>query len=146
MITATRKIHFCAGHRVFQHGSKCRNLHGHNYVAWITAEVDELNPLGMVVDFSVLKDKVGGWVDQYWDHGFIYYAEDFAAERALVLFEETEGPDFAQKRFALPVNPTAENMAKHLLKVGNYLLKDDGVRVTEVTLFETENCYATVTV
>lgn len=146
MITATRKIQFCAGHRVFQHGSKCRNIHGHNYVAYVTAEVDELNSLGMVVDFSVLKEKVGSWIDKYWDHGFIYYIKDTAAQEALALFQKLEGEGFTQKRFALLYNPTAENMAKLLLKIGNELVSDTGVVITEVTLWETENCYATAKV
>jgi hypothetical protein len=55
-VLAIRRIPFAAGHRVFQHESKCRNLHGHNYVAVLHARADAgLDALGRVIDFSVLK-------------------------------------------------------------------------------------------
>ena len=54
MITCTRRIQFCAGHRVMGHEGKCRNLHGHNYVVFVTAQADELDSVGRVIDFSVL--------------------------------------------------------------------------------------------
>ena len=67
--TCTRKIEFDSAHRVMKHESKCRHLHGHRYVAEITAAADGLDDLGRVIDFSVLKSVVGGWVDDAWDHG-----------------------------------------------------------------------------
>jgi 6-pyruvoyltetrahydropterin/6-carboxytetrahydropterin synthase len=153
-ITATRRIQFCAGHRVYEHGSKCRNLHGHNYVAFITAELDasdapkgsSLDGLGMVIDFSILKEKIGGWIDKYWDHGFIYFKDDHLVEAALLAFQNGEAevaPEFFQKKFPLPYNPTAENLARFLLQQGQSLISDTEVILTEVTIWETENCYAT---
>jgi 6-pyruvoyl tetrahydropterin synthase/QueD family protein len=75
--TATRRFQFCAGHRVHQHESKCRNLHGHNYVVLITARGinSELDALGRVVDFSVLK-QMSFWCEEHWDHGFILKEND----------------------------------------------------------------------
>ena len=63
-IEAVRKIHFSAGHRVYGHESKCSNLHGHNYVLWVHAGAKELDELGRVIDFSVLKDyfKLGSFL------------------------------------------------------------------------------------
>ena len=29
-LTCTRRLQFCAGHRVYGHESKCANVHGHN--------------------------------------------------------------------------------------------------------------------
>lgn len=148
MKTAVRKIQFCAGHRVMEHGSKCRNMHGHNYVAFIHARAEQLDRLGMVIDFGVLKAVVGEWIDANWDHGFIYYARDIAVERALAKFERMEndtstGVAFGQKAFALESNPTAENMASFLLCKANELLAGHGVEVFKIDLWETENCYAT---
>jgi 6-pyruvoyltetrahydropterin/6-carboxytetrahydropterin synthase len=138
-ITATRRVQFCAGHRIPQHESKCRNLHGHNYVALLTAVgVDKnLDELGRVVDFSVLKDCLGGWVDQNWDHGFVLSVADMQGRAALEAF----GPE--QKLYLLDRIPTAENMARHLLDVvGPDVLRGTGVRLVKVVLWETENCYA----
>ncbi len=56
MITATRRVQFCAGHRVHRHESKCRNLHGHNYVAFFTAEaerLDENQPEGLSIAAAI---------------------------------------------------------------------------------------------
>ena len=70
-----------------------------------------------------------------WDHGFIYWRED---------------PDLAplysdrwreMKHFKADWNPTAENMAHHLLEVSTKLLADD-LTVTKVDVWETENCFA----
>ena len=140
--TATRRIQFCAGHRVAGHENKCRNLHGHNYVAFFDASsnwaIDGLDELGRVIDFSVLKHKIGGWIDDNWDHGFILGEED---NDALAVIGGMTG----QKQFILPTNPTAENMAWYLLEVVcPKVLADTGVTVTKVVLWETENCYATV--
>ena len=140
MITCTRRIQFCAGHRVMGHENKCAHLHGHNYVAFIEAQGD-LDNIGRVIDFGVLKERVGGWIEEYWDHGFILSVDDEAVRRALDLLK-----DPPQKLYLLFSNPTAENMASSLLdEVCPWVLKDTGVKVTKVTLWETENCKATAT-
>ena len=36
MISITRRLEFDAGHRIPDHRSQCRNLHGHRYVLEIT--------------------------------------------------------------------------------------------------------------
>jgi len=140
MITCTRRIQFCAGHRVMGHENKCAHLHGHNYVAFFEAEGD-LDNIGRVIDFSVLKERIGGWIDEYWDHGFILFRDDYDLYKLLNQFQAPQ-----QKMYLLPVNPTAENMAEYLLdEVCPAVLKDTGVKVTKVTLWETENCKATAT-
>lgn len=134
-ITCTRRIQFCAGHRVYNHESKCRNLHGHNYVAFFKAHAP-LDSLGRVIDFSVLKERIGGWLDTHWDHGFLLWEEDVDALAAVTAIP-------GQKLFQMPWNPTAENMARYLLTVVcPQVLADTGVEVTDVRVWETENCYA----
>ena len=135
-VTCTRRIQFCSGHRVFGHEGKCQNLHGHNYVALITAQSDDLDSIGRVIDFSVLKDKIGGWIDLNWDHGFIVWAKDSEAINAVCSCKPS-------KVYYLPENPTAENMANYLLKtVCPTELSGTGVVVNVVRIWETENCYA----
>lgn len=140
---AVRRIQFCAGHRVMGHGGKCRHPHGHNYVAMLYAESDEVDDLGMVVDFSVLKGRVGRWIDTHWDHAFIYHERD---RMVRIMLDEFEGQaDEHPRQFKLPANPTAENMAGYLLRVVCPTeLAGTGATVTRVDLWETENCFATV--
>ena len=138
---AVRRIQFCAGHRVLGHEGKCAHLHGHNYVAFFHAEADGLDEIGRIIDFGVLKEKLGGWVDEQWDHGFVYCAED--EEVAEIFSRHLPG----HKRFVLPYNPTAENMARYLLEeVGPEQLEGTGVHLVKVVLWETENCFAEVEV
>jgi len=137
-ITATRRVQFAIGHRVMRHESKCRHLHGHNFVFYLTAEADELDDLGRVMDFGVLKTGLGGWIEEHWDHGFVLCDADKPARAGLDAFSKAEG--LQQKLFLIRDNPTAENLAKHVLEfVGPQVLSGTGVRLTKVTVFETEN-------
>lgn len=140
-ITATRRLQFCAGHRVYKHESKCANMHGHNYVLHFSARVREqhnpqLDSLGRVIDFSVMKDKLGSWIESVWDHGFIYFKED---KNLRNLFQG--GLLSLHKHYELPTNPTAENMAQYLLEeVCPVLFADTDIEVFKIVLHETENC------
>ena len=137
MITCMRKLEFDAGHRVMNHESKCATLHGHRYVVEVTAKAPELDKIGRVIDFSVLKEKVGGWIDAFWDHTTIVCKKDTTTILALMTMPRYKEP------FISEWNPTAENMAGYLLnKVCPDVLKDSGVEVIKVTVWETPNCKA----
>lgn len=142
MITCTRRVAFCAGHRVFGHENKCRHPHGHNYVAYFEAEAPRLDTVGRVIDFSVLKELLGGWIDEKWDHAFIYWQDDAPMRNSLFALAGEQGKK--PKMYAMPTNPTAENMAEYLLReIAPAVLFATGVRITKVTIEETENCTAT---
>jgi 6-pyruvoyltetrahydropterin/6-carboxytetrahydropterin synthase len=141
VITICRRIQFCAGHRVCGHENKCRNLHGHNYVAHIHARAPELDTLGRVIDFSVLKEKVGGWIDANIDHSMILFDKDVLVQ----LYKQNVSLDGLGKLFTMPMNPTAENIADFLLNdICPKLLQGTGVEVYAIELEETENCKAIV--
>jgi 6-pyruvoyl tetrahydropterin synthase/QueD family protein len=60
MLTITRKLEFDAGHRIPDHKSQCRNLHGHRYTLEITLvgaviDVEGSSDNGMIMDFSDIK-------------------------------------------------------------------------------------------
>lgn len=119
------------------HESKCANLHGHNYVAWFDAEADQLDDIGRIIDFSVLKEKIGGWIDTNWDHTTILFEEDINTIEAVERCQENKPV------FISTFNPTAEEMASFLLnEICPEVLKGSGVRVTRVRIYETENCLA----
>ncbi len=119
------------------HESKCATLHGHNGVIWVHATpISGLDKLGRVIDFSVLKDKVGGWVDEKWDHTMILFKDD---EKTIDLVKQA--PSF-KDIFVLDKNPTAENLAHYLLhEICPKVLKGSGVIVHKIVFWETENCY-----
>ncbi len=147
IVTATRVIEFCAGHRVMGHENKCAHLHGHNYRVELTAEREDpdngaTDTIGRVVDFSVLKERIGGWIDDNWDHGFLFSQHDQHTQDALNTFIRMSG--IKQKFFLMPCNPTAENIASYLLQQGNQELYGTAVKLVRVRVWETPNCYAEV--
>jgi len=133
-ITATRYHDFCAGHRVVGHENKCAHLHGHNYRVHFTVE-GPLDGVGRVLDFSVIKDRLCDWLETCWDHKFLLWDQDHLST---VLTHYDPGGVVL-----LPFNPTAENMADHLLKVvGPSVLVGTGTRLIRVVVEETRKCSA----
>jgi 6-pyruvoyltetrahydropterin/6-carboxytetrahydropterin synthase len=130
MFRVTREIHFCYGHRLLNYDGKCKHLHGHNGKAVIVLESLSLDALGMVVDFSQIKQKVGAWIDQTLDHQMILHRDD----PALPFLRQQNEPVFV-----VDVNPTAENIAKLIFD----RVQAQGFPVVEVTMWETESSFAT---
>ena len=76
MHRVSKDITFCYGHRLLNYDGKCQYLHGHNGRAVITLETPHLDDLGMVVDFSKLKQVIGSWIDQTLDHKMLLHKDD----------------------------------------------------------------------
>lgn len=138
-LQVVRRIHFSAGHRLVGHEGACAYLHGHNYVVYIHA-TGGLDAVGRVIDFAVLKERVGGWILENWDHGFIVASHDEDTLRAIEAFSSR---GLKQKTFVLDRNPTAEHLADFLAReVSPRVLEGTGVKVTKLVVQETENCFA----
>jgi 6-pyruvoyltetrahydropterin/6-carboxytetrahydropterin synthase len=100
---------------------------------------EQLDSIGRVIDFSVLKERLGGWIDERWDHTFIVNHEDWEVMQAL------EAVSRKKPYFIAEWNPTAENMASYLLHtVAPRVLSGTGITVRKVQLWETENCFVEV--
>ncbi len=85
----------------------------------------------------MLKEKIGGWIDKYWDHTFLVFEKDVELVSALNNIPSHKPP------FICPFNPTAENMADYLLNVVSpATLEGTLVQATKVVIQETENCWA----
>ena len=129
MYSVTREIHFSYGHRILNHQGKCSRLHGHNGRAAIEVSSEKLNALGMVVDFYDLKATIGKWIDEVLDHRTILWEKD---PLAAALQKAGETPVLMKD------NPTAEAMAQWIFDEA----RKQGLPVTKVTLWETENSCA----
>ena len=141
-----RKFRIDAGHRVYGHEGKCASLHGHSYEFWVYVK-GRLDPLGRVIDYGVIKHEVGNWLEQTWDHAMILWEKDpiaplWTGEEALETPGEAVGILENHKHFLLAFNPTAENLAQHLLAVSSSLLRDYKLEVDRVVCWETPNCFA----
>ncbi len=108
-------------HRLRDYKGPCENLHGHNWRIRVYVGATELNSLGMVIDFKVLKDAMKEVCDLY-DHTYL-----------------NEVPPFDI------INPTAENICRHIFDEVNRRIRDERVRVTRAMVWETAGSCATVT-
>jgi 6-pyruvoyltetrahydropterin/6-carboxytetrahydropterin synthase len=130
MYRVTREIHFCYGHRLLNYDGKCRHLHGHNGRAVIALAAERLDALGMVLDFSRIKEIVTAWIDETLDHKMLLHRDDPVLPCLKQLGEPVH---------VLNVNPTAENIARLIYD----FVASRGFPVVEVQLWETEHCFAT---
>ncbi len=133
-VNACRTHEICAGHRVFGHESKCSKIHGHNYSFEFHCNAEKLDEVGRVIDFSVIKSTLCRWLEDHWDHQFLVWEHDPIASSL-----EVADPDGVVR---VPFNPTAENLAEHVLTVvAPELLADTGVRLQRLVLHETKKCW-----
>ena len=59
-VSVTRKLEFDAGHRIPDHRSQCRNLHGHRYVLEVTLAGDIVNSPG--ASDNGMRSATTGWI------------------------------------------------------------------------------------
>lgn len=141
MITCTRRIEFDAAHRIINHESKCKMLHGHRYAleaTFTTNTSNQLDDLGRVIDFGLIKELLGNWVDNNLDHNTILSIHD--KNLGDKISSETN-----QNIYYIKDNPTAENIAQHILNdICPKLFADKDVKCLKIKLYETPNCYTNV--
>ena len=99
------------GHRVPNHSSKCRNMHGHRYRWEAELEGDVVTDVGtpdevMLMDFADVSAILMQHIHDVVDHAFIVYEGDTAALEALSSMGD------GHRTLILPFIPTAENLAK----------------------------------
>jgi 6-pyruvoyltetrahydropterin/6-carboxytetrahydropterin synthase len=110
-------------------------MHGHNYRIHFTIEAPQLDNIGRVLDFSVIKLLLCEWLEISWDHKFLVFKEDPWAPS----LKEMDPNGVVVVDF----NPTAENMATYLLEdMGPKLLKPTPCKLIKVTIEETRKCSA----
>lgn len=146
MLTITRKLEFDAGHRIPDHKSQCRNLHGHRYTLELTLtgnviEADGNSDNGMIMDFSDVKSLAKQHLVDVWDHAFLVYENDHAVRKFLESL-----PD--HKTVVIDRIPTVENLAKVAFDILQAVFLDKfgtGLRLYKLVLHETPNCWAEIT-
>ena len=139
----TRRLEFDAGHRIPNHTSQCKHLHGHRYALEITLSGDIItregvSEQGMVMDFSDVKRIANEQVVNAWDHAFLVYRGD---TRVLEFLATMPG----HKTVVLDVVPTAENLALVAFKLLDHAYRDtynNHLTLERVRLYETPNNWA----
>ena len=146
MLTITRKLEFDAGHRIPDHKSQCRNLHGHRYTLEITLvgnviDVEGSSDNGMIMDFSDIKTLAKEHLIDVWDHAFLVYEKDAKVREFL---ESIPG----HKTVIINRIPTVENLAQTAFDILGPVYTDrygTGLRLQKLVLHETPNCWAEIT-
>ena len=111
------KTEFASAHNLRNYKGACEALHGHNWKVDITVETDQLDEIGLALDFNLLKEKTNRIIGEL-DHIYI-----------------NEHPAFKEK------NPSSENIAKYIYDELKSTL-DDAVKVKKVTIWETDDAAA----
>jgi 6-pyruvoyltetrahydropterin/6-carboxytetrahydropterin synthase len=109
---------FASAHTLRDYPGACARMHGHNWKVEVEVVANRLDPLGMGVDFKVIKQATRETADRL-DHRYLNEIAPF-----------TE------------INPTAENLAAYFYETLSGKLNDTQVRVRSVTLWETERACA----
>ena len=105
---------FSAAHRLCGYEGACRNLHGHNWKVKVCLATDQLDKIGMALDFGVIKQILATILDEL-DHAYL-----------------NELPAFKQQ------NPTSENLARYVFERFESALNGQNVKVESVEIQESE--------
>ena len=132
MFILKNEIQFDMAHYLSDYSGKCSNIHGHRYRLIVKTSSDKLHEQGqlrgMVDDFSTIKQRLKE-IEDFFDHKLII--EDNQEGRELAAKMNELKNDFKIK--LMPFRPTAEEMARCIYR----MLKDKGLNISEVELFET---------
>ncbi|HPG54197.1 MAG TPA: 6-carboxytetrahydropterin synthase QueD [Smithellaceae bacterium] len=112
---------FSAAHILSQVGGKCEELHGHNFKVELSVGAASLNQSGLLIDFRLVKK----WLEEVleeMDHKHLNEISGFAG-----------------------INPSAENVARHIAEKIMPKAEKEGVKVTKVKVWESENACVTYT-
>lgn len=139
IMLVTKQIEIDMGHRVPNHKSKCKNLHGHRYVIEVGVDDKVIDTAGtsdegMVIDFGDLKEIMLYHIDKVYDHSMTLFKDDEFANRVGEFGLKTNFVDFI---------PTAENLAQHWFFILKKELEELNIRIKYVKVWETPTSSAT---
>ena len=100
-------------------GGKCEALHGHNWKIEVYVTGNKLGEDGLLIDFALIKKETEKALNVL-DHKFLNELEPFKS-----------------------VNPSSENIARHIYESLSKNLKNENVRVSKVTAWESDTACAT---
>ncbi len=108
---------FAAAHSLRDYDGECEKLHGHNWKVEVTLKCKELNKLGMVIDFKIIKKTLEDILSRF-DHSYLNELKEFCLE-----------------------NPTTENVSRIVYDNLSGKLPPE-VSIAKVKTWESENCAA----
>ncbi len=119
MFEVAAEYTFAAGHALRGYKGKCENIHGHNYKVQVTIEGDQLNSIGLLMDFVDLRATIKSLVERL-DHRFLNEIAPFDR-----------------------INPSAENLALYFGQELEGKIAERGLRLQAVKVWESDTTSAT---
>ncbi len=110
---------FAAAHQLKGYGGKCENLHGHNWIVEVGVEGTELDEVGLLLDFKILKNHVDDLLEEF-DHKFLNDHEWFKDR-----------------------NPSSEYLCRYLHEQICARIDTPGLTVSFVRVWESDDAAAT---
>jgi 6-pyruvoyltetrahydropterin/6-carboxytetrahydropterin synthase len=110
---------FAAAHQLHGYQGKCENLHGHNWRVQVAVTAEKLNDIDIAMDFHDLKRLTNEVINQL-DHSCLNQVFPFTEK-----------------------NPSSENIAKWIYDSLKKRLVDYQVKISAVTVWESEYASAT---
>lgn len=118
MYELTVRTEFSAAHQLRGYEGPCEQMHGHNWVVETAVRCPGLDDRGLAMDFKVIREKTR--------HAFSSLDHSLLNER----------PPFDR------VNPSAENIARHLFTELSAGIAEAGASLYRVTVYETPDASA----
>jgi len=113
------ETHFSAAHQLRDYPGDCARLHGHNWHIKLFVECNELDEMGLGIDYKIMKTELKAALEP-WDHYNLNDVSPFDV-----------------------INPSSENVAAELYKEMVKRLENDRLKVSRIEVSET--CTAKVT-
>jgi len=110
---------FAAAHQLRESGGKCEQMHGHNWRVEVYVRGGELGEDGLLIDFHEVKAATNHVLEGL-DHRFLNEVAPFDR-----------------------LNPSSENIARHIFESLGGLLNSDRVQVSRVSAWESDTACAT---
>lgn len=139
LVRVSKRFSFDMAHALYGYDGPCKNIHGHTYHLSVTLlgqpiqNSDDVK-LGMVIDFSDLKQIVNEQILNTYDHALVINKEAPYSKNDL-LFKEFE------KVILVDYQPTCENLLLHYVQLIQAALPTVYTLVS-VRLEETPTSYA----
>lgn len=101
--TVRKRLEISAAHMLeLDYESKCKNLHGHNWIIEVICKSETLNGNGMVIDFTEIKKKISEKLDHKYLNSVIgmnptaeniaaWVAQQIGETCSKVIVQESEG-------------------------------------------------------
>lgn len=110
---------FAGAHQLRNFGGKCEALHGHNWKIEVCVTGDTLGEDGLLIDFALIKKETQKALSEL-DHKFLNDLEPFKS-----------------------VNPSSENIARHIYASLCKEINNHNLRISKVTAWESDTACAT---